>query len=87
MLRTFTDDELAIHHKRSFANEPLLKTAKDCGCFSCLEHCDPDDVDLWDDSPANTAVCPHCGIDSIITEHETDRVDDELLKCLQARYF
>lgn len=40
-----------------------------CGCFYCLKIFDGIAIADWVDH-GQTALCPHCGIDSIISEHE-----------------
>ena len=39
-----------------------------CGCFSCMETFDAATISEWIDGPgpAATALCPKCGIDSVI---------------------
>lgn len=44
--------------------EQLLKVSK-CGCFYCLKIFNPKEIKKWCDSE-KTAICPYCGIDSII---------------------
>lgn len=84
----FTLRELDTAHKKAFQNEPLVQIAKDCACFCCLEHFPASAIDGWvDDKLHRTAMCPKCGIDSVLTEETLDRVPDNLLKALQAEYF
>jgi len=50
-----------------------LKKDKLCGCFYCLRIFDPAEIEEWliDANPIDrggTAICPHCGIDSVIGE-------------------
>jgi hypothetical protein len=35
------------------------------GCFYCCETFTPDEIDAWIDEE-RTAICPRCGIDSVI---------------------
>ncbi len=37
-----------------------------CGCFNCLEIFDPKEIVEWWSDKYFTAVCPYCGIDSVI---------------------
>lgn len=42
-----------------------------CGCFYCLEKFTPDKIEEWVDPDeasglGQTAICPYCGIDSVI---------------------
>lgn len=84
----FTLRELDTAHKKAFQNEPLVQIAKDCACFCCLEHFPPSAIYGWvDDKLHRTAMCPKCGIDSVLTEETLDRVPDDFLKALQKVYF
>jgi hypothetical protein len=44
-------------------------------------------VECWDDEGGETAVCPKCGIDSVIGEHDDERVSDDLLRATNERFF
>lgn len=40
-----------------------------CGCFNCLEIFSPELINQWFDTQGNgdkTALCPYCGIDSVL---------------------
>ncbi|MGE5296910.1 MAG: hypothetical protein ACM3VT_18975 [Solirubrobacterales bacterium] len=40
-----------------------------CGCFYCLQVFPPAEIDRWideQDGVGTTAMCPRCGIDSVI---------------------
>ncbi len=83
----FTLRELDTAHKKAFQNEPLVKIAKDCACFGCLEHFPPSAITNWvDDKLHRTAICPKCQIDTVLTEEVLDRVPDDLLKAMQDEY-
>lgn len=56
-------------HKYSFANRKMLEKENRCGCFYCGKIFSPNEIDEWiEDTPDLTAVCPYCGIDSVIGE-------------------
>lgn len=60
-------------HRYSSNNKPALEIDKKCGCFYCLEIFNPDEIEeyLEGDNSCDvlgTAICPHCGIDSILPE-------------------
>lgn len=61
-------DELIKAHKFcSNHKEKLLRDQK-CGCFYCLEIFSPNKIEEWIDDTSGTAICPYCGVDSIIGE-------------------
>jgi len=58
-------DYIEAHAFSSNHRKELLKDYK-CGCFSCLATFHPKEIVEWIDENNNTAICPYCGIDSII---------------------
>lgn len=68
-------------HRHSYANKDELKHSKICGCFNCLKIFSPKDIKEYiDDKEGMTAVCPYCGIDSIIGESSEYKISREFLK-------
>jgi hypothetical protein len=59
--------------KLSMLNRDRVTTAASCGCFHCQSIFASDEVREWVDN-GQTALCPRCGIDSVlpgITDFET----------------
>jgi len=83
----FSEQDLQDRHRESFANRARLSGAKDCGCFHCLSHFPEAELEYWDDAPDQTAVCPRCGIDSVIAEHVEEAVSDDLLNAMKKHFF
>lgn len=49
----------------SFRRRDEIEQSETCGCFYCFSTFEPVAIHQWlDDS--STAVCPHCGMDSVI---------------------
>jgi hypothetical protein len=87
-MTAFTFRELDTAHKKCSENEELVLNAKSCACFHCLQHFNPTDIkDFAGDTPHRTAFCPKCGVDSILTDMELDKVPDDLLAAMQEEYF
>ena len=77
-------------HDESFENEKLLKKVKKCGCFYCNRIFMVSDIKEWiDDENGNTAVCPYCGIDSVIPEYIDGEYEltQEILQEMNQRFF
>lgn len=75
-------------HKYSFANKKMLEKEKKCGCFYCGAIFSPDEIDDWcEDNPDWTAVCPYCGIDSVIGESIGYPLTEESLKAMHKIWF
>jgi hypothetical protein len=57
-------------HKYSALHREQILASDLCGCFYCLKIFSPSDIDEWVDEDVNeveqTALCPKCGIDSVI---------------------
>lgn len=62
-------DVIAAHKFSSNHLKSILKS-KTCGCFHCLQTFSPSEIKDWCDKDKNgvgqTAICPKCGVDSLI---------------------
>ncbi|CAM4122797.1 cytoplasmic protein [Bacillus luti] len=73
-------------HRFCSRNRNSLEKDVICGCFYCLEIFNPEKItEWWDDD--NTAVCPHCGIDSIIGESSGLKITENFLGEMHKRWF
>ena len=52
--------------------------------LSC--HFDPWEITVWIDDPAGTAVCPYCGMDSVIGEASGYPITHKFLQRMQKYY-
>jgi hypothetical protein len=53
-------------HSHCNNNRDELAASDIAGCFYCCEVFDPNSIQEWVDSNDDTAICPKCGIDSVI---------------------
>jgi hypothetical protein len=56
-------------HRSSSGHRAHVLSSELCGCFYCLSTFPPSTITKWIDNidgVATTALCPHCGIDSVI---------------------
>jgi NAD-dependent SIR2 family protein deacetylase len=58
-------------------------SAEACACFRCLRRYPRSEIHEWTDKGA-TAICPHCGIDSVIP---STAVTDEELRAMRDHWF
>lgn len=82
-----TQEEL---HKLSFENEEKLLLSDRCGCFSCGRIFNPKEIKEWiKDRNGRTAICPYCGIDSVLQEASNGEyiLDEKLLKEMNQTWF
>jgi hypothetical protein len=65
--RTESSSAIIEAHEHCTNNKSALKHDDLCGCFYCLKIFNPNEISEWiDDDFGKTAMCPYCGIDSII---------------------
>ena len=93
------EKKLGIHDSQSNSmaksysrfNRSDLKKDRICGCYYCLTIFSPSEIVEWCyesmRGKAVTAICPHCGIDSIIGESSGYPITQKLLKALQKTAF
>jgi hypothetical protein len=77
-------------HKHSIFHEREILESEICGCFHCLRTFSPTEITEWidEDSEQKTAICPHCGIDSVIGSKSSYPITDtDFLKAMLYRLF
>jgi hypothetical protein len=52
-------------HDHSLRHRPEILTSEFCGCFYCTGMFTPGEIHDWTDDD-QTALCPKCGIDSVL---------------------
>lgn len=61
-----------------------------CGCFYCGVIFEPSEIKNWVDEwegVGQTALCPHCGIDSVIGAESGYPITEEFLTRMHAHWF
>ncbi|ABD54412.1 hypothetical protein [Jannaschia sp. CCS1] len=75
-------------HKHCIRHRPEVEASNSVGCFSCLAIYQPDLIVDWvADTPTETAICPHCGIDSVIGDASGHPVTPDFLGKMNAHWF
>jgi len=77
-------EDLRIAHAASSFHLKQLEHEGKAACFYCLRFFNIEEIEDWIDNE-QTALCPKCGIDSVIPE--TDNVTPEFLKRMQQYWF
>lgn len=77
---------IEAHEFSSNHKNVLLKDEK-CGCFYCLKIFNPNKIEEWIDDESGTAICPYCGIDSIIGESSGFPITEDFLKEMNNYWF
>lgn len=77
-------------HKHSSNHRTELLASYRCGCFFCLKAYPPGDITEWVDEidgVGTTAICPHCGIDSVIGSESGFPIAPDFLAAMKAHWF
>ena len=74
-------------HKYSINHKEKLQQDEICGCFRCLNIFNPSEITEWIPDKKGTAVCPYCGIDSIIGESSGYPINKEFLEKMNKYWF
>ncbi len=74
-------------HKYSSDHKQNLLNDDSCGCFSCLRIFSPSEILEWIEDESGTAICPYCGIDSIIGESSGYQITEEFLGKMNKYWF
>lgn len=84
-----------VHHY-SAGHRHMIERAGMCGCFYCGAIFPSHEIDTWCDDPddgvsataGTTALCPRCGIDSVLPDNIPAAVlNAELLAAMRAHFF
>jgi hypothetical protein len=82
-------DYVQAHKHSSYHREEII-SSKICGCFYCLATFSPNEIIDWIDEKDNigqTALCPRCGIDSVIGIESGFPISQEFLKKMHQYWF
>ncbi len=75
----------------SILHRAEILSSTTCGCFYCCRTFRPDEVREWvDDNAAGigqTALCPNCGMDSVIGDQAGYALSDDFLRRMHACWF
>ncbi|UOY92251.1 cytoplasmic protein [Ectobacillus sp. JY-23] len=78
------EDYLWTLHQHSSNHRTVLEQDSLCGCFHCLRLFHPSLIDEWID---DTACCPYCGMDAIISESAGAPMTKEFLQQMKDVFF
>ena len=78
-------------HKTSIRNKESIMKSSECGCFHCLAIFPPSRIKEWTDTSEpelrHTALCPECGIDSVIGSDSGYSINKDFLSAMQKHWF
>ncbi len=65
----YTKEYIESVHQYSSNHQKELNEYNLCGCFYCCQTYPTNEIKEWiEDQNDNTAICPKCGIDSVLSE-------------------
>ena len=79
-------DYIDAHKFSANHREQLLKD-QICGCFYCMRIFPSTEITQWVADPGGTAVCPYCGVDSVIGESSGYPITEEFLAKMYKHWF
>ena len=74
-------------HDFCWSNRRDLEQSSVYGCFHCLKIYSPKEINQWIDDGGVTALCPHCGIDSVLAEKSGYPITKEFLTEMNKFWF
>lgn len=74
-------------HKHSSNHREELLSSENCGCFHCLKIYSPTEIEDWIDENDSCALCPNCGIDSVIGSKSGYPITTEFLRQMHQHWF
>lgn len=77
-------------HTHSIDHRDSIAISETCGCFHCLATFSPDAIGEWIDviDGVNvTALCPECGIDSVIGSASGYPIERVFLQLMRTHWF
>jgi hypothetical protein len=80
------NDDHVLAHKCCKDHRVELERSEMCGCFYCMRIFPPSSVYEWIDG-GQTAMCPHCEIDSVIGSASGYPITKEFLERMHEHWF
>lgn len=84
--RGYSLDTIKAAHSHSSGHRKELEKSSLCGCFYCFSVYPPTDIKKWIDD-GDCAVCPRCGIDSVIGDASGYPVEKSFLLAMYDYFF
>ena len=83
-----TEEQSKLYHSHTIRNRNEINQSECCHCISCTKsYPSPIVMDFIKDGDGETALCPYCGVDSVIGDACSLLLNPEILKALNKRWF
>ena len=88
-IRNGKKPDFVVAHDHSKNNREEVSQSGKCGCFYCLSVFKPESIKEWtdDETQASTALCPYCGVDSVVGDKSGFEITENLLNQLHDYWF
>ena len=73
-------------HKGASRHRVVLEASSRCGCYFCFRTFPVTSIKVWIDA-GQTALCPACGVDSVLGNSASGRIDDKFLRKMHGHFF
>jgi hypothetical protein len=88
------DWDLHAAHSHAVLHRREIESSNICGCFYCRATYQPSEIVEWiedlnvvHNTTGETALCPKCGIDSVIGSASGYPINDAFLKAMEKFWF
>src|SRR5262245_25355855 len=85
------NDPLRVAHKKAIFHRAEIEKSRQCGCFYCKKIFGPEQIVDWTDTnkprAQQTALCPACGIDSVIGDASGLAITEAFLEEMRTAWF
>ena len=79
-------DRMKELHRASNDNRPELEKYPHAWCFYCCRKFESKKIKEWIDKK-QTALCPHCGVDSVLSQTEKVVLNEEIINDMHSFWF
>jgi hypothetical protein len=83
-------EEIRVAHGHSIRHRSEIVGSQRCGCFHCCAVFAPTRIEEWVDEvdgEGQTALCPVCGIDSVIGDRSGFPISPTFLRRMKSHWF
>jgi len=85
------DHWLRVAHRKSIHHRQEIERSSVCGCFYCRKIFEPSEIEDWTDESEpeseQTALCPNCGIDSVVGDFSGFEITEKFLAEMNRTWF
>lgn len=84
---THIASDLCVAARKHASNHRAeIEASPRCACFFCFRTFANTEIKKWTDTN-QTALCPRCGVDSVLGSASNHRLDDTFLRGMHTHFF